>query len=110
MLKPLTTDELAVEADAWLKLLKAKVQEISDAELGVRRNGKIARSRRQPPRRRKPKRRFWNPGPPRRPSFWRRRLKRPKPPPRPRRSAGRLSSRGSAHCATSAPGYSIASK
>lgn len=37
MLKPLTTDELAVEADAWLALLKAKVQEISDAELGVRR-------------------------------------------------------------------------
>ncbi|MBN1491886.1 MAG: mechanosensitive ion channel family protein [Phycisphaerae bacterium] len=37
MLKPLTADELAVEADAWLGLLKAKVQEISDSELGVRR-------------------------------------------------------------------------
>ena len=34
-LNPLTRSELVVEADGWLKLLQAKVQEISTAEIGV---------------------------------------------------------------------------
>ena len=35
-LKPLTRSELVVEADGWLKLLQAKAQEISTAEIGVK--------------------------------------------------------------------------
>lgn len=35
LLKPLTVDELKVEADAWIGLLKEKVEEISAAELAV---------------------------------------------------------------------------
>lgn len=35
-LNPLTRSELVVEADGWLKLLQAKVQEISTAEIGVK--------------------------------------------------------------------------
>ncbi|MEE4605494.1 MAG: hypothetical protein V2J65_29720, partial [Desulfobacteraceae bacterium] len=40
LVKPLTTDELFVEADAWLGLLKAKVAEISQAEIAVKRKDK----------------------------------------------------------------------
>jgi len=36
LLKPLTVDELAIEADGWLALLKAKVAEISRDEIAVR--------------------------------------------------------------------------
>ncbi len=36
LLKPLTKDELIVEAEAWLELLKEKVKQISDAEIQVR--------------------------------------------------------------------------
>ena len=36
MLKPLTKDELEVEAEAWLALLKAKVTRISNAEIAVK--------------------------------------------------------------------------
>ena len=36
MLKPLTSDELVVEADIWLGLLKAKVSQISEQELIVK--------------------------------------------------------------------------
>lgn len=36
MLRPLTKDELKVEVDGWMVLLKAKVQEIANAELGVK--------------------------------------------------------------------------
>lgn len=36
MVKPLTRDELAVEAEGWRELLKAKVQEISDLQIGVK--------------------------------------------------------------------------
>jgi small conductance mechanosensitive channel len=35
-LQPLTKDELRVEAEAWRDLLKAKVKELSDAEIAVR--------------------------------------------------------------------------
>ena len=37
MVKPLTKDELVVEAKAWLVLVKAKVKEISDLEISVKR-------------------------------------------------------------------------
>lgn len=36
LVKPLTADELVVEADGWLGLLQAKMQEITDAELDVK--------------------------------------------------------------------------
>ncbi|MGC9329685.1 MAG: hypothetical protein ACP5I1_18765, partial [Candidatus Hinthialibacter sp.] len=36
MLKPLTKEELKVEADAWMLLLKNKVQEISVAEIDAK--------------------------------------------------------------------------
>ena len=36
LLKPLTQDELVVEAGAWMALLKAKVHEISDAEIAAK--------------------------------------------------------------------------
>lgn len=39
LLKPLTKEELAVEADGWLALLKAKVTEISRGEIAVRKLG-----------------------------------------------------------------------
>jgi len=35
-LKPLTRDQLKVEADAWLRLLQAKVKEISTAEIAAK--------------------------------------------------------------------------
>ena len=45
LLVPLTQDELAVEADAWLALLKAKAHEISAAEVATKRkNEKIAQT------------------------------------------------------------------
>ena len=37
MVKPLTQDELNVEANAWLDLLKVQVKEVSDAEIAVNR-------------------------------------------------------------------------
>ncbi len=37
LVKPLTQEELIVEADAWRDLLKRKVKEISDAEIAVKR-------------------------------------------------------------------------
>ncbi|MEM9271730.1 MAG: mechanosensitive ion channel domain-containing protein [Cyanobacteria bacterium P01_F01_bin.143] len=37
MVKPLTQDELDVEANAWLDLLKVQVKEVSDAEIAVNR-------------------------------------------------------------------------
>jgi len=37
MLRPLTQEELVVEVDGWMKMLQAKVHEITDAELGVKR-------------------------------------------------------------------------
>jgi len=40
LVKPLTAEELFVEADAWLGLLKAKVAEISQAEIEVKRKNK----------------------------------------------------------------------
>jgi small conductance mechanosensitive channel len=40
LVKPLTADELFVEADAWLGLLKAKVAEISQAEIEVKKKHK----------------------------------------------------------------------
>ncbi len=43
MVKPLTKEELIVEADAWLDLLRAKAREISEKELSVKRaNREIA--------------------------------------------------------------------
>jgi small conductance mechanosensitive channel len=36
IVRPLTREELVVEADAWMALLKAKVREISDAELAAK--------------------------------------------------------------------------
>lgn len=36
MLRPLTKDELQIEVDGWMALLKAKVHQIADAELGVK--------------------------------------------------------------------------
>jgi len=35
-LNPLTRSELVIEADGWLKLLQASVQEVSSAEIGVK--------------------------------------------------------------------------
>ncbi|WP_202219448.1 hypothetical protein [Okeania sp. KiyG1] len=43
MLKPLTQEELEVEAKAWQNLLKAKVQEISDAEIAIKRKNRETR-------------------------------------------------------------------
>ncbi len=40
LLKPLTKDELIVEADAWRDLVKAKVAEISAAELAVKKSNR----------------------------------------------------------------------
>ena len=40
LVKPLTAEELFVEADAWLGLLKAKVAEISQAEIEVKKKHK----------------------------------------------------------------------
>ncbi|ELS03621.1 small-conductance mechanosensitive channel [Xenococcus sp. PCC 7305] len=37
MVKPLTQDELEIEANAWLDLLKVQVKEVSDAEIAVNR-------------------------------------------------------------------------
>ena len=36
LLTPLTQDELAVEADAWMELVKEKVRQISNAEIAVK--------------------------------------------------------------------------
>ena len=36
LVKPLTKEELAVEADAWRDLLKRKVQEISERQIAVK--------------------------------------------------------------------------
>ncbi len=36
LLTPLTQEELAVEADAWMELVKEKVKQISDAEIAVK--------------------------------------------------------------------------
>ena len=36
IVKPLTVDELKVEAEAWIELLKEKLRKISDAELAVK--------------------------------------------------------------------------
>ncbi len=50
MLRPLTKDELVVEADAWLALLKAKVAEISKYELGVKhKNKRIEQAQQETP-------------------------------------------------------------
>ncbi|WP_293154270.1 mechanosensitive ion channel family protein [Okeania sp. SIO2C9] len=43
LLKPLTQEELEVEAKAWQNLLKAKVQEISDAEIAIKRKNRETR-------------------------------------------------------------------
>jgi small conductance mechanosensitive channel len=40
LVQPLTTDELFVEADAWLALLKAKVTQLSQAEIEVKRKNR----------------------------------------------------------------------
>ncbi len=40
LVEPLTKAELEIEADAWFGLLRAKVAEISDAELAVRRKNR----------------------------------------------------------------------
>jgi small conductance mechanosensitive channel len=40
MVEPLTADELVVEADAWLELLKAKVAEVSKAEIAIKRKNR----------------------------------------------------------------------
>lgn len=46
LLKPLTKEELIIEADAWQSILKQKVKEISAAEISVRRqNEQIEKSR-----------------------------------------------------------------
>ena len=37
MVKPLTQEELNVEANAWLELLKVQVKEVSDAEIAIQR-------------------------------------------------------------------------
>lgn len=45
LLKPLTKTELVIEADAWLQILKAKVKQISDAEIAVKKkNEQIAKA------------------------------------------------------------------
>ena len=45
MLKPLTKTELVIEVDAWLQILKAKVKQISDAEIAVKKkNEQIAKT------------------------------------------------------------------
>lgn len=43
LLKPLTQEELEIEAQAWQGLLKAKVQEISDAEIDIKRQNRETR-------------------------------------------------------------------
>jgi small conductance mechanosensitive channel len=43
MLRPLTQEELVVEADGWLGLVKSKVAEISTAEIEVSRTNRAAR-------------------------------------------------------------------
>ncbi len=43
LLKPLTQEELEVEAKAWQGLLKAKVQEISNAEIAIKRKNRETR-------------------------------------------------------------------
>ncbi|UCF35009.1 MAG: mechanosensitive ion channel [Phycisphaerales bacterium] len=40
LLKPLTKDELVVEAEGWIGLLKAKVSQISQAEIAVKRKNR----------------------------------------------------------------------
>ncbi|EMI55620.1 mechanosensitive ion channel domain-containing protein [Rhodopirellula sallentina] len=40
MVKPLTQEELAVEADAWFNLLKSKARQIAAVKLGVRKTSK----------------------------------------------------------------------
>jgi len=40
LLKPLTTDELLIEAEAWLGLVKIKVREVSSAEIAVKQKNK----------------------------------------------------------------------
>ncbi|SHO50379.1 mechanosensitive ion channel family protein [Desulfopila aestuarii] len=40
LVKPLTKDELIIEADAWLALLKTKVEEVSAAEIAIKRKNK----------------------------------------------------------------------
>lgn len=45
LLKPLTKTELVIEADAWLQILKAKVKQISNAEIAVKKkNEQIAKA------------------------------------------------------------------
>ena len=45
LLRPLTKTELVIEADAWLQILKAKVKQISDAEIAVKKkNEQIAKA------------------------------------------------------------------
>ena len=48
LIQPLTTDELFVEADAWLALLKAKVTELSQAEIAIKRKNRVRKQAREP--------------------------------------------------------------
>jgi small conductance mechanosensitive channel len=41
LIQPLTTEDLLVEADAWLALLKAKVTELSQAEIALKRKNRV---------------------------------------------------------------------
>ncbi|MDB9311539.1 mechanosensitive ion channel [Spirulina sp. CS-785/01] len=43
LLRPLTVEELQIEATAWFALLKAKVQEISEAEIAIQRQNNAIR-------------------------------------------------------------------
>jgi small conductance mechanosensitive channel len=47
LIQPLTTDELFVEADAWLALLKAKVTALSQAEIEMKRKNRLRRQPRE---------------------------------------------------------------
>lgn len=40
LVKPLTTDELVIEANAWLGLVKTKVEEVSAAEIAIKQKNK----------------------------------------------------------------------
>ncbi len=47
LLNPLTTDELTVEADAWLLLLRQRVQSISELELSIEQENDIIKVRQE---------------------------------------------------------------
>jgi small conductance mechanosensitive channel len=47
LVKPLTLPELETEAAAWMELVKAKVQEISNAEIAIKRKNQVVEQQQQ---------------------------------------------------------------